>query len=132
MKDTRAAETTFISGKGNGEIQKSEVDAEYHRLMQKAIAQLSGERNARIVSAVIAEARKMVGKELQIEIGNGYTRQYQILDFVRARLDSDLEQARRNIIPSGVHFFFGATSAPDDERKWISRKRRDVEGDSDQ
>lgn len=121
-----------IPGKGNGEIQKSEVDAEYHRLLQTAIAKLSGGRNARVVSAVIAEARKMVGKELQIEIGNGYTRQYQILDFVRARLESDLEQARRNITPSGVHFFFGATSAPDDERRWISRRGRDVGSDADQ
>ena len=115
------------SGKGNGEIQKSEVDAEYHKVLQTAIANLSGERNAQVVSAVMAEARKIVGLELRAEIKIGYTRRYQILDIIRERFDDDLEQAKRGIVPSGASYFFRAVSAPDDERRWTSKGRDDVD-----
>lgn len=123
MKKSGATETTQNLGKKNNEIPKSEVDAEYHRLLQAAIAKLSGGRNAQVVSTVMAEARKIVGFELQEEIRHGYTRRYQILDIVRESFESGLEQAKKGVIPNGASDFFRAVSSPDDERRGASRGR---------
>ncbi len=111
-----------LPGEGSLKIKKSEVDAEYSRLIRNAAAVKSGERTAKVVYLILGEARKALGKELQEEVKKtdlegGYTKRYLILYKVGERLDNDLEQTRKGIIPDGVNSWIGSTPSPDDERR---------------
>jgi len=113
--------TTEQIERRSNEIQRFEVDTEYHLLLQAAIAKLSGQNNAKVVGAVLQEARKALSRELinEAKIVNpqgGFTRRYLILEEVRIRLDSDILQVNKQIIPDGVSALVGAAPSHDDAR----------------
>lgn len=106
---------------GRDEILKEEVYVEYSRLIRNAGAMLSEEPTAKVVCIVLKEARKALSKELidEAKIVNpsgGYTKRYLILEVVRQRLENDITQVDRNIIPGGVSNLMGVVPSHDDAR----------------